>query len=306
MKRVLKLIGIVLGVLLGMVLLLVAGLYTKARLEFSQKYEPKVESISIPSDAASLERGRHLATILCMECHQDDLGGGKKLFDLGPIGNIDIPNITSGSGGLGAEFSDEDFVRVLRHGVKPNGASVFIMPAQDFAKLTDTDLGDLLAAVRAAPPVDRAVPEPHAHLSLMGNVMYGAGLFGDLLRAGKLARAPQPPAPAASGITPEYGRYLVDINGCRDCHGQELAGAKPGDPNSPLAPNLTPGGVLKLFSQEDFINTLRTGVTPSGTQLPNEFMPWKYKGKMTDDELKAIFAYLQSLPALPTGYAPAE
>ncbi len=54
------------------------------------------------------------------------------------------------------------------------------------------------------------------------------------------------------------------------------------------------------------MTTLRTGVTPSGLDLPDEFMPWKYKGQMTDDELKAVWAYLSALPSLPTTTAPAE
>lgn len=305
-KRVLKLIGIVLAVLLGVILIALVGLYTKARLEFSRKYDVRVQGAAIPTDAAAIERGHHLATILCMECHQDDLGGQEAFFNLGPIGTLDTPNITTGHGGLGAAFSDEDLLRVLRHGVKPNGTSVFIMPAQDSAKLSDADLAAIIAYLRAAPPVDRDIPEPHGHFSTLGYILYGTGQLGDLLRAGRIAGAPQPPPPPPAAVTAEYGRYLADINGCRDCHGQQLAGGKPSDPNSPLAPNLTQGGVLKLFSEADFIQTLRTGMTPSGTPLPNEFMPWKYKGQMTDDELNAIFAYLKSIPALPTSYAPAE
>ena len=67
-----------------------------------------------------------------------------------------------------------------------------------------------------------------------------------------------------------------------------------------VAPNLTRGGEMDGWSEEDFIATMRTGVTPSGHQL-NDFMPWKYFGQMTDDELKAVWMYLQSLPALPQG-----
>ena len=67
-----------------------------------------------------------------------------------------------------------------------------------------------------------------------------------------------------------------------------------------LTPNLTPGGELGFWSEEDFIATLRTGVTPGGKQLRSE-MPWKYFGQMTDEELKAVWMYLRSLPALPQG-----
>jgi hypothetical protein len=67
-----------------------------------------------------------------------------------------------------------------------------------------------------------------------------------------------------------------------------------------VALNLTRGGEMGFWSEEQFAKTLRTGITPSGHQL-EEFMPWKYIGQMTDDEMKAVWMYLQSLPALPQG-----
>ena len=67
-----------------------------------------------------------------------------------------------------------------------------------------------------------------------------------------------------------------------------------------LVPNLTPGSEVAFWSEEEFIATLRTGITPGGHQL-NDFMPWKYFWQMTDDELRAVWLYLQSLPALEQG-----
>ena len=64
-----------------------------------------------------------------------------------------------------------------------------------------------------------------------------------------------------------------------------------------ITPNLTQGGELIAWTEADFMNTLRTGVTPYGHQLSDN-MPWKDFGKMTDDELQAIWLYLQSLPKL--------
>ena len=111
-----------------------------------------------------------------MECHAKDMGGEVGWFDGGPLGGADTPNLTSGNGGLGNQLSDADFVRVLRHGVKPDGTSVFIMPAQDFYHLTDQDLAALVAYIRTIPPVDRNTPQPHVRLGFLGNVMYGVGL----------------------------------------------------------------------------------------------------------------------------------
>jgi hypothetical protein len=101
------------------------------------------------------------------------------------------------------------------------------------------------------------------------------------------------PATPAVGVTKEYGEYLTTV--CSVCHGESLSGGKvPGDPDSPLAPNLT---VLTRagWSEQDFVTAMRTGVTVSGKQLDNEFMPWESIGKMTDNELSAVWLLLSSL-----------
>lgn len=305
MRKVLKWIGIVLAALVGFVVLVALGLYAKSRLEFRTHYNVQVETITIPTDSASIARGQHLTVILCQECHGKDLGGTVGWIPPGPLGTGDVPNLTGGQGGLGAQFTNADFVRVLRHGVKPDGTSVFIMPANNFRYLSDADLGDIIAYLRSMPPVDRQTPEPHARLSFLGNILVASGMLGSALRAPALEHAGPVPAAPQIGTTPEYGAYLVNINGCRDCHGAQLAGARPGTPGSPLAPNLTPGGELRAWTEAQFQATLRTGVTPSGTHLPAQFMPWDFKGQMTDEELQAVFSYLQSLPALQTSTAPA-
>jgi mono/diheme cytochrome c family protein len=303
MLKVLKWIGIVLGGLIGLILLIAIGLYAKSRIEFTRKYDVKVESISVPTDAASIERGKHLATFLCEECHGDDLGGNTAWFELGPLASAKTPNLTSGKFGIAAQFTDSDWVRVLRHGVKPDGTSVFIMPANDFYYLSDSDLADVVAYVKSVTPVDRGDNNPDIRFTFPGGVMYGAGMFGNLLRASTLDQVNRPSAPEPS-VSSQYGEYLVNINGCRDCHGAQLSGGRPGDPSSPLAPNLTPGGEFSAWTQADFIKTLRTGIAPSGLQLPNQFMPWKYKSQMMDDELQAVWLYLHSLPPLTTSTAP--
>lgn len=81
------------------------------------------------------------------------------------------------------------------------------------------------------------------------------------------------------------------MGGCRTCHGAQLNGVQSVEPGAPFAPDLTPGGELAGWSKSAFINTMRTGVTPSGRQL-SDFMPWRGAAKMTDDELAALYAYL--------------
>jgi hypothetical protein len=86
--------------------------------------------------------------------------------------------------------------------------------------------------------------------------------------------------------------------GCTGCHGSDYSGGPiPGAPPDTVpASNITPGGELAGWSESDFIQAMRTGVTPDGQEM-DPFMPWKNISKMTDDELKALWMYLQSLPA---------
>lgn len=65
-----------------------------------------------------------------------------------------------------------------------------------------------------------------------------------------------------------------------------------------ISPNLTPGGEVAFWSEEEFINTIRTGITPDGNELDPKIMSWKDYAKFYDHELQAIYIYLQSLEKL--------
>ena len=73
-----------------------------------------------------------------------------------------------------------------------------------------------------------------------------------------------------------------------------------GEAGAPDAPNITPAGDIGRWSEKEFMNALRTGVTPGGDQLDKENMPWDHFAQMTDDELKAVWLYLKSVPAAET------
>jgi cytochrome c553 len=98
-------------------------------------------------------------------------------------------------------------------------------------------------------------------------------------------------------VTAEHGAYLATI--CTVCHGENLAGGTvPGEAaDAPKAPNLTPAGALASWDEADFTAALRTGVTPDGRALNPEMMRWVYLRNAHDDEVQAIWAYVQSLPA---------
>jgi hypothetical protein len=135
----------------------------------------------------------------------------------------------------------------------------------------------------------------------MAFVLLGLGVVPetDLLPAAAIDHDAAPPEAPPRAVTVEYGEYRALT--CRGCHGGDLAGL-PADPQAgfPASPNLTPGGELLAWTEEDFITTLQTGVTPSGRELDPVAMPWPGIGSADVDELQALWLYLTSLPALPT------
>jgi mono/diheme cytochrome c family protein len=295
-KKVLKWIGIVLGSLIGLLALVAIVLYLIGTSKLNKKYNVPVDATNVPADVQAVKRGEHLATIfMCARCHTENLSG-EIYFEVPGMVSIPSPNLTAGTGGVGASYSNEDLVRAIRHGVDRDGNALFIMPAKAFHYLSDADLEAIIAYVRSMPPVNNPLPE--RRVELMGRLMMGAGMFPPFAADQIDHTSPPPPAPQP-GVSLVYGQYLAHI--CTECHGADLNGAPFGPPGQEVpTPNLTPGGELAAWTEQGFIDTMRTGVTPFGRQL-NEEMPWKSLGQMTDDELRALWMYLQSLPALPQG-----
>lgn len=212
------------------------------------------------------------------------------------LGRLYASNLTPGEGGLG-NYETADFARSIRHGVKPDGRPVLMMPSQYFYRFSDADLGALIAYLRALPPVDRELPSPR--LGPFTRFVLFLGKAPDLLPAERIDHRAARPPPAPPGETIAYGAYLVETGGCKVCHREDLSGglhplSLPGEP--PPA-DLTPGGSLAHWSERDFVRTLRTGTTPDGRRLDERFMPWRSIARLTDLELRAIWLYLRALPA---------
>ena len=297
MKKFFKWFGIVIGILLGLLIILLAVFFFKGNAMVSRTYDIPAENIVIPTDAASIARGKHFVQATCTGCHTADLSG--QLLVNAPFAKVYSANLTAGQGGAGSEFSDADFIRALRHGVDNQGRALIVMPAQVFWNFNDADLADIVAYIKSVPPVDKEHPDPE--INPLGKIMFGAGIFGpDIVPASVIAHDQRPPV-VPIGVTSQYGQYLVNVTGCRDCHGARLSGGNSGAPGALDAPNLTPAGDLQTWTSTDFIKTIRTGVTPSGRVLNPDQMPWKdFNANYSNDELKAIFLYLQTLQALPT------
>ncbi|MBC7878724.1 MAG: cytochrome c [Anaerolineales bacterium] len=295
MKKIFKWIGIVLGSLIGIVLVLGVVLFLLGNARLNKVYDFPSSNIVVPTDAASIEYGKHRAETLCQGCHGDDLSGIVNWFSAGPLGTIDSANLTAGEGGIGSEYDTEDYVRAIRHGINAEGKPIFMTAVTATAHLSNEDLGAIIAYLKTIPPVDNTTNGQN--FTPLARVLLAAGALGKLpveeVSHETNVVAPEP------GATVEYGEYIVNINDCRVCHGKDLNGGPFPDPTiTKISPNLTRGSELAFWTEEQFINTMRTGVTPSGHELDAEFMPWKDYALFYDDELKAIWMYLETLPKL--------
>jgi mono/diheme cytochrome c family protein len=206
-------------------------------------------------------------------------------FDDPLSGQIAASNLTAGRGGVAGSFTPADWERAIRHGLDPQGMPLIEMPSNVFYAIGDADLGAIVAYLRSLPPVDRELPKRR-----LGPLYRLSVLLDPTLIPAEVIRhdAARPEAPQP-GITPEYGRYLT--RACTICHGEDLSGG----PGAGAGLDLTPGGNLADWDQQEFARALRTGVRPRGADLDPKLMPWETVGRMSDDELAAIWTYLQTL-----------
>ena len=293
-----KWVGIAVGGLVAAIVIAAVVLGLLGGRRVNKDYDISVVPVVVPDDASAVARGKHyVETIgMCQECHADNLGGEVQSDDA-IFGKIVPSNLTPGKGGIGGTYTDIDYVRAIRHGVRPSGKPLVVMPSEYFNNINDADLGAIVAYLKSLPPVDNELPE--TKLAPLGRIV--ALMDGSLVPASIIEHDAARPRDIEPAVTAEYGEYLAVI--CTVCHADNLAGGASvlGEfGEGPLAPNLTPKGALSNWSAVDFRSILRTGTTPAGKRLDNEYMPWQRFGGLTDDELTAIYLYLSSLPPLDT------
>jgi len=301
MKRFLKWAGILLGVLAGVLVIGLVVITISANSRLKHTYDIPDETITIPTDQASIELGKRIFQYRgCEACHGEQLEG-KVYLDDPAVGKVISTNLTTGMGGVGSEMSDADWMRAIRRGVRKDGTGLLFMPSTEFYYLSDADLGAVIAYIKSVPPADSELPP--SQISFTGKIVMTLVKDITFIPAELIPHDAPPPTAPEVEVTPEYGAYLA--LSCHVCHGPTMSGGViPGFPASwPAAPNITFGGgsVLPTWSEQDFINTMRTGFTPTQKELRKEYMPWTSYQFMTDDELKAVWAYLQSLPKLEFG-----
>lgn len=310
LKRVAALVVLVLAA--G--LLWMAGAPPAARPPSEQTVEPTPERVA---------RGQYLAeTVMgCVHCHsprdwsryagpaQPPPAGGDCWGDAeGVPGRVCATNLTPDPRtGLGA-WTDGEIMRAIREGVDRDGDALFpVMPYQEYRRLSDEDARALVAWIRTLDPVLDPVPQRR--------LRFPASFF--------ITRIPEPLDGPVAGPDPDdpvaRGEYLAEIGGCRFCHTpldetrQPIAErAFAGGHEFTMewgrvrAPNLTPHPTgLGGRREENFVSLFRAFQDPSlgtfqVTTGQNSVMPWHSLAGMTDDDLRAIWAYLQTVEPIPS------
>ncbi len=286
---------------LGVVVLLAAGAAVVGKQLGEKKrmrvIDVKVAAVPYTTDPQALERGRYLFNSRgCVDCHGAN-GAGRDFVNDGKGTRIAGPNITAE--GVVASYKPEDWVRTIRHGVKPDGRPAMIMPSEDYNRFTDEDLAALVAHIRALPPV-KGGGQAVVELPLPAWVLYGFNAIPDAAQRIDHSLAPAKPVPA--GVTVEHGKYVGNM--CLGCHGETLSGGKipGGPPDWPAAANITPGegsAMVRYGDDAKFIAMMRSGKRPDGSAIA--VMPFGSLSQMSDLDLQALYAYLKTVPAKASG-----
>jgi mono/diheme cytochrome c family protein len=312
MKKFLKIFSRVLLVLLVIVIGIVA--YIKLAL-------PNVgdaPNLTIEKTAARVARGEYLANhvTVCIDCHstrdwsrfsgpitEGTLGKGGDLFDqkFGFPGAYYAKNITPE--GIG-RYTDGELFRVITTGVTKEGRAMFpVMPYQYYGRMDEEDIYSIIAYIRSLQPVKNVVPESSSDfpMSIIINTIPTKASFTKM--------------PAKTDVV-NYGKYLVNAGACKECHtkfekGKLIEGTDFGGGREFPFPdgavirsgNISPDAAtgigswnetafLAMFRVRSDSATLATKLKPGDF---NSIMPWTMYGKMTDEDLKAIYAYLKTV-----------
>lgn len=284
MHGILRWLGYGAATLAALTLLAGAALYGASERVLRRTYAVPAHTVTLPSDSTSIAEGRRLALLRgCYQgCH--GLAGleGQFFLDDPWVGRITAPNLTHAV----QRYSDAELEGIIRHGVRPDGRSVFIMSSEAFSTLSDEDLGRILAFLRSVPPVDGVPPEFSA-----GPLSRFGLLNGAFIPAALLVQSDPTPHPVTTPV-PEsdpaaYGNYLARTI-CAECHATDLRG----DPGLP-SPNLA---VTAAYSPADFERLLRTGVAVGGRDLGlMRKVALERFAHLTEQEVQALYGYLRSL-----------
>ncbi len=320
----------ILRVLFILVLLLLVGI--GALLAYIKTAMPNVgpaPDLKVEATPERIERGRYLANdvMVCMACHSErdwsiltapvvagSEGKGGEVFDqkLGFPGKYIAPNITPHY--LGS-WTDGEIFRAITSGIERDGHALFpLMPYPNFAQLDEEDILSVIAYIRTLPTIKNDVEESTSDFPMNF-------IINTIPQQPHFQKRPSPTDQVA------YGKYMATAALCSVCHTNEIKGKQVGEPFAGgrefiltdgaivRSANLTPHATgIGNWTEDTFMKKFRQytdstyqdkKVVPGTLQT---VMPWTQFAHMKDDDLKAIFAYLKTLPPVdnfPEKFTPA-
>jgi len=281
-----KIPALLISGLLSLVFLVVVFVAGKG-LAFAYIAPVPAPELSVAGTPDQIARGEYLVNIACVGCHGADgefpLTGGMDFAEEipMPIGSMHVANITPG--GVLAERTDGELFRALRYGFSPEGR-LGMMTFMPYRELSDEDTQAIIAFLRSQEPVTTA-SNGGDKVNLLGVIMFfGAGIVPLPEQVTGVITAPP------QGATAEYGQYVATFGECRGCHGPDMIGS-PATALTTAVPNPRP--FVGLITLEEFIQTMRTGKRPNGTELQ---MPWRNASQMSEEDLGALYVYLTTAP----------
>ena len=259
-----------------------------------------------------LERGGYLANSLsgCIACHSEldwakgfvvkagTEGSGRTWAEEG-LPFLAAPNITPDPETGAGTWTDDTLSRAIREGIGHDGRALFpLMPYHQFRYMADEDLASIVVYLRSLPAVRKALPP--------SEIPFPVNRFINAVPE----PVTDPVLPPGRGDRAAYGDYLVRIGVCRDCHtpadaqGQAIPGMAFGGGfvlTSPLgevaSANITQhASGIPYYTEDLFIEAMRTGMVRS--RKLHDYMPWRMYGTLTDDDLKAMFAYVRTIASV--------
>jgi mono/diheme cytochrome c family protein len=250
--------------------------------ERNELAEVKVISASFdgsqaPTIGERVKHGERISRALgCHGCHGESLVGQKWDDDPTEYGVSWASNLTRSV----PTMSDNQLDDLLRKGVHPARAEMWVMPSENFQHLSDADVAGLIAYLRSLKPVGTLSPPP-----ILGPKAKEEIASGEIKPAHDLVRDPVNALPPDLGAATAQGRYIASVT-CAECHGGQLAG-KPGD-----TPDLV---VATAYSREEFERLMTTGVPTGGRKLRLMSTVARSRfSKLTRSERDAVYGYLKA------------
>jgi mono/diheme cytochrome c family protein len=275
MRGVLKWSGIIAAGIIAIAVTAVAAVYVISEYMLDRTYSSSGASFNVTATPTEILRGKRLVTLFrCQQCHDKDLSGGLLFDDLGSkVYSGNVPLFVHSA-------SDADFDRALRHGLRTDGTSMVIMPAESYQYMRDDEAAAILAFLRSLKP--KGSPQPGPKVSLIVRAGLVAGIFKNT------AQEIADDRPALDlGTHYEQGRHLAML-ACGSCHTPSLSGRPEGPPF--VTPDLL---AAASYERGDFYKFMRTGKALGDRELPVMSATARTLfSHFTDDEVGQIYDYL--------------